>query len=356
MADEVAERVQEIINQADEELKSVAVVKDIELEYDLGNLLVNDKNSLDAKKLRDGESAEDYLQSLARDGVQALLTKVWDLPSQRTENMIYASLPTPTTRLPREKKVPKGKALTRWEQFAREKGFNRRKKDKKVWDDTLKKWIPRFGFKKVQAEKEKNWVREVPENADPYEDQFAKAAEMKKERIAKNEFQRLRNIAKNKKVKVPSVGVTGNELATSSDLGAAIYHAKKSTASLGKFQENLKHEKPQKGVGKKRKLESATGDLKGEKKRALEILDKLHKPDLSLEKAVDQQLREENAEMNRAKDQKGPHTRRSKMGGRRRGPSEQKAAKLGKGIYKSMGKKGKGGGGNFKGKGKKAKA
>lgn len=36
--------------------------------------------------------------------------------------------------------------------------------------------------------------------SDPYEDQFAKKIEAKKERVAKNEYQRLRNIARNKKI------------------------------------------------------------------------------------------------------------------------------------------------------------
>ena len=38
-------------------------------------------------------------------------------------------------------------------------------------------------------------------NSDPYEDQFAKRMNAKKERIAKNELQRLRNIARNMKGK-----------------------------------------------------------------------------------------------------------------------------------------------------------
>ena len=27
-----------------------------------------------------------------------------------------------------------------------------------VWDDVVKNWVPRFGFKKVKAEEEKNWM------------------------------------------------------------------------------------------------------------------------------------------------------------------------------------------------------
>ena len=35
---------------------------------------------------------------------------------------------------------------------------------------------------------------------DPYEDQFEKRNQAKKERVAKNEYQRLRNIARNRKI------------------------------------------------------------------------------------------------------------------------------------------------------------
>ena len=42
---------------------------------------------------------------------------------------------------------------------------------------------------------------EVPQNADPYEDQFAKRKKAKSERVAKNELQRLRNVARSRKMK-----------------------------------------------------------------------------------------------------------------------------------------------------------
>ena len=34
---------------------------------------------------------------------------------------------------------------------------NKKKKDRLVWDDVVNKWVPQFGFKKKQAEDEKNW-------------------------------------------------------------------------------------------------------------------------------------------------------------------------------------------------------
>ena len=66
--------------------------------------------------------------------------------------------------------------------------------------------MPRYGFKKAAAEKEKNWLLPLPDRADPNEDQFSKLAEVKSENVAKNEFQRLRNLAKAKNVKIPRVG------------------------------------------------------------------------------------------------------------------------------------------------------
>lgn len=64
--------------------------------------------------------------------------------------------------------------------------------------------MPRFGYRRAEAEHAKDWLLEVPKNADPYEDQFEKKSEAKSERVAKNELQRLRNIARARKVNVPA--------------------------------------------------------------------------------------------------------------------------------------------------------
>jgi regulator of ribosome biosynthesis len=66
--------------------------------------------------------------------------------------------------------------------------------------------VPCYGFKRTAAEKEKSWLLPVPDTADPNEDQFSKLSDIKKENVAKNEFQRLRNLAKAKNVKIPRVG------------------------------------------------------------------------------------------------------------------------------------------------------
>ena len=38
-------------------------------------------------------------------------------------------------------------------------GIDKKKaKSRMVWDDVVKNWVPRFGYKKVKAEEEKNWM------------------------------------------------------------------------------------------------------------------------------------------------------------------------------------------------------
>jgi regulator of ribosome biosynthesis len=66
--------------------------------------------------------------------------------------------------------------------------------------------VPRYGFRRAAAEMEKNWLLPVPDKGDPNEDQFTKKSEIKSENVAKNEFQRLRNLAKSKNIKIPRVG------------------------------------------------------------------------------------------------------------------------------------------------------
>jgi regulator of ribosome biosynthesis len=67
-----------------------------------------------------------------------------------------------------------------------------------VWDDVVQQWVPQFGYKKNKVEAQKNWCIPIKEGPDPNLHPFESMAEEKKERIAKNELQRLRNIAKSK--------------------------------------------------------------------------------------------------------------------------------------------------------------
>lgn len=156
--------------------------------------------------------------NLTRDNTQLLLNQIWELPTERVEEAIVVKLPPARTVLPRMKPVPRPKPLTKWQQFAKDKGIQKKKKSKLSWDDQLKKWVPLYGFKRVKAQMEKDWLLEVPQNADSMEDQFAKRIESKSEKVAKNELQRLRNIARARKVKVPKVGITNPEASTAKEV------------------------------------------------------------------------------------------------------------------------------------------
>lgn len=112
------------------------------------------------------------------------------------------------TVLPRAKPLPKARPPTKWEVFAKEKGITKRKKEKLVYDDITDTWKPRYGYNRIGAEKD-DWLIEMKDNEDPNVDKFEQKKEEKKERVAKNELQRLKNIARATKVN-PQALAKGN--------------------------------------------------------------------------------------------------------------------------------------------------
>lgn len=83
------------------------------------------------------DNKEEYLAALTRDNTQLLVNAIWELPTERVDESIVAKLPEPTTVLPRLRKPPGPRPLTKWEKFAKEKGITKKKKDKKTYDDVL---------------------------------------------------------------------------------------------------------------------------------------------------------------------------------------------------------------------------
>ncbi|XP_028288923.1 ribosome biogenesis regulatory protein homolog [Parambassis ranga] len=315
--------VEELLAKAEQEeaekLKSITVLKELELDFDIGNLLACDKNRIESRDFRE-QKKEDFLRSLARDNTQLLINEIWKQPTERVEEAIVAKLPEPTIPLPREKPPPKPRPPTRWEQFAKLKGIQKKKKTNLVWDETAKEWRRRWGYKRAN-DNTKDWMAEVPETADPNEDQFAKRIKAKKERVAKNEFNRLKNIARAQKVKVPGVGLTPKTKQSKDELGRAVSVAKTSTASMGRFQDSLPKEKRAKNTGKKRKFEPLIGDFSNERQKQLELLKVMDskKPKLDITKAVNKQMREDDREEAAARHKKGKKGRQGNMSGKPRG-------------------------------------
>merc|ERR1712130_293409 len=324
-------------------LGSTVVSKPIEPELDLGHILAIDPNQTEFSEEK--MPSEDDLMELGRDCAQLLINSLWQLETERVEEAVVAHLPPPTFILPREKPCPKPKPMTKWEKYAKEKGIDKKKKkDRLVWDDVVSKWVPQFGYKKAQAEADKNWMIPLKQNADPTEDPYEKLAEDKREKVAKNELQRLRNLARNKNVAIPSVGVVpatkkeqGRSVTQSEDLKRAAEIAKTSTASLGKFQENLhkKLEKTAKVKGVKRKFESNTGDSVAEKERSLGILESITNKSakLNIDAAVNKQIFREDQERRTEKEKGRDSKLKMKKGGKGKRSKAHFANKGGKGKF-----------------------
>lgn len=170
--------------------------------------------------------------------------------------------------------IPIKAPQTRWEQFAQRKGIQtNRDKDKKVFDEETGTWVPRYGYKSAQHKKDQNWLIEIPDQKDPFNDYFGERDDAKKESVAKNQLQHLKNVKRHLK----EVGKNGYQRSysnqdfgkgsnaiplgvaqdpknnTKSDLGYKLHHAKEATASAGKYQKMLKGEKTPK-LGIKRKV------------------------------------------------------------------------------------------------------
>lgn len=317
-----------------EKYKPITVEKHLEVNLDVGHLLLTDPNYFDDDKLRDEK--ENYLLDLTRDNTQLLINSIWELPTERLDESIVAKLPEPRTVLPRSRKLPVPKPLTKWEQIAKAKGIKKRTRDKKVYDEVLDKWVPTYGYQRHKAEKEKDWILEVPQNADPNKDMFQEKRDLRIERVAKNEIARMRNIARAKKVQTPRTGFLGPESASAKELVTAANIAKASTASVGVFQEKLSNEKQARGIGVKElipgvKRKKVPLTLPREKRRNLDIANKVlnKKPKIDVEKAISLQKAEARAEREASRAEEGESKKKGKKGSK--GKFSRKKPKGGQG-------------------------
>lgn len=323
--------LKEITEKQKDQLKSVTVHKDIDLEFDLGNLSAYDPNPLKVKRAKDID--EKFVKDLTRDNVQLLFNEIWKLPVERIQESIVAKLPECTTVLPREKRIPKAAPLTKWQEYAKLKGIQKPKRGAMVWDETAKEWKPRFGYKRANDDT-KEWVIEIPANADPYEDQFEKRAKAKNERVAKNELQRLRNIARRTGKPMPGSGYLAGQNQSTSELQETFHVAKRATASLGRFEDQLKSEKAERNRGKKRKFDPVVGSIASEQSRQMNILNEItgKQPKLNRDRAANMLIHQENqsragdkpAAKKGKKQQHGNKKSNKKMGGKGRGGKRRK--------------------------------
>lgn len=161
---------------------------------DVGNLAIFDEDALTV----DG-GVEESIEEFATERVQELLKELFDCKADPPKAGIpgrVVAIPLPATLCPREKPLPKAKAPTKWEAFAKEKGILKKKKSRMVYDEAKEEYAPRWGYKKANDESDV-WAMPASSADRPGEDPWTRMAREKKERVAKNKDQQLGNIKKN---------------------------------------------------------------------------------------------------------------------------------------------------------------
>lgn len=244
------------------------------IELDIGNLACFDN--------RPPPSTSD-LKSMAVPGVQSLVNAIFSLPTHTDDFGRYAELPPPITRLPREKPIPKERALTKWEQYAKEKGIQKKKRDRLVLDEATGEYVPRYG-KGSRNALDKDVILPHKEGMGDKWNPFLEKKKEKKTRIKENRKRQASNLKRGMKragiqpLQALDVGQrrpSGNRYLPKQGIKDSFTVAQKSTASAGKFDKRVKGEKAPKRTSGKRKFEALGKGLAEEKGRSSKIADRV---------------------------------------------------------------------------------
>eukprot|EP00127_Corallochytrium_limacisporum_P003942 Clim_evm27s155 gene=Clim_evmTU27s155 len=270
----------EIIQRAKSQCASAEVNREVEPDYDVGNLSVFDTAGPDLSVFQGssvGKKARAVIDEHLRENAQLLVNQIWELPTEHVDRVVVAQLPGGSTKFPRKLPLPPPKTLTKWEEFAKKRGITKRKRSVKVFDENAGEWRARHGRNRVGKETENPWLTVLPDQADPFADHLGQKAQEKKARVAKNKSQQQRNLEKRAKLAglpMDDIKVTNKDKFEKKQyLKNNILRTRASTASLGRFQENLRNEVKQKG--KKRKFDPVVFKEGEEKNRDTRILDSI---------------------------------------------------------------------------------
>ncbi|CAN8287334.1 unnamed protein product [Cochlearia groenlandica] len=275
-------------------------------QIDVGNLLAFNPNHRFPSA---HSSREELVKECITEGtklVQAIADSLFNFPSTETNDGPIVQLPPCTTKLPREKHIPRPKPPTKWEEFALKKGIQKRKKDKIVYDEQTDQFKRRHGYDRVNDDNDIPII-EAKASDEPGVDPFAKRIEDRKKNVGKQEKNRLQNLKTAAKAGAlpshiqlaasafPISGVKAQPKKIGKEaLGDVAGLAATSTASGGKFDKKLPGEKPLKKQGKHHKYlpvvaGSGMGDQEKEQTNNVlsKILSKHSHEILNVGKAID---------------------------------------------------------------------
>jgi regulator of ribosome biosynthesis len=121
------------------------------------------------------------------------LVSLFECPTQPSDVGPVVQLPPERAKLPRSQRIPEPKPPTRWEKFAKEKGIQKKKRDRMLFDEDADEFRPRFGYKRAQGGLSDVPIVEVKPGDDPYADPWSEDRQLKRERVKKNEKNRSKN-------------------------------------------------------------------------------------------------------------------------------------------------------------------
>ncbi|KAM7266782.1 hypothetical protein ACFE04_008948 [Oxalis oulophora] len=275
-------------------------------EVDLGHLLAFNPNHQFQSNPSSRKELVDECLAEGTKLVQKIIDGLFNLPSTEALEGPLVRLPAPTTKLPREKHLPRPKPPTKWEVFAKTRGIKNRKKDKVLWDQTTHSWKRSYGYDRVNDDNDVPII-EAKATDVPGEDPFAKRQEDKKKRVDKTEKNRLKNLKQAEhagalpshiQLAATSLPITGTKAApkklSKDELGNVAGFAATSTASGGKFDKKLPGEKAPKKQGKNKKylpvVERNKAKVSEEREQTDKVLNKLMSKNsheiLNVEKAI----------------------------------------------------------------------
>ncbi|KAL3139884.1 hypothetical protein ABBQ38_004178 [Trebouxia sp. C0009 RCD-2024] len=256
-----------------------------ELNFDLGNLTAFDPSPVNTEQFAADPDAA--CLSVASKITQALVAKLFALPSEAVDVGRVAQLPPPTTALPRAKPVPKPREPTKWEKFAQQKGITKHKRSREVWDEDTKELKRRHGFNSIKDDQPA--ILEAKASDQAGEDPFGDQRTEKRARVASQEGRQLKNKQASDKIHGKPVlpptlklaaslpehgkGVPTKRRELKADVGLASRQAGVSTASMGKFDKRLPNEKEgERQTGSKRQQFMPVTDSKGTERRTTSAL------------------------------------------------------------------------------------
>lgn len=222
-------------------LKSHTVDKEEDLQYDLGNMTAFDAHPINLEKYK--TEGMNYVTKEARDNVQLLVNQLFRLPSQPADMGRVVRLPFPQTKLPREKKLPEDKPLTKWEKFRERNGLKKQKKDKKVFDENTQTWKRAYGWSRDKEEDLSDWLIPAKPGDTAQEDPFLARQMEKRLRKQQDKKKQEKNIKRaQKELGLPSTfNMTNTQRRLDkTELVDAYATVNKSTASLGKFDKKVR--------------------------------------------------------------------------------------------------------------------